>query len=279
MLSHFDKKNQKFLIGLKSLLLLASSAFVLSGISSFETITHAQVGESLVGQQKFVRDPHPFATIEAALDYGRREFDPKVHKEFYVNWDEKGYYVIDWELQEPVAEEPEEPETPENRTVHVVQAGEYLWLIAQKYGVSLDQLRAWNQLTTDELYVGQELVVGPQEQEPMPDIPDSSYYHHVKKGEYLWLIAQMHGVSVQDLRDWNELTTDELYVGQVLIVDPSVLYVPETKYRMHHVQEGETLYSIAKHYMNTVEEIRQLNGLTSNYLYVGQELIVTDYDA
>lgn len=277
MLSHFDKKNQKFTIGLKSLLLLASSAFVLSGISSFETIAHAQVGESLVGQQKFVRDPHPFATIEEALKYGRQEFDPQVHKEFYVNWDEKGYYVIDWELIDPVAEDPEEPELPEKRPIHVVQAGEYLWLIAQKYGITLDELREWNQLTTDELYVGQELVVGPQEQEPMPDIPDASYYHHVKAGEYLWLISQMHGVSVQDLRDWNELTTDELYVGQVLIVDPKVLEEPETKYLIHDVQEGETLYSIAKKYKNTIEEIRQLNDLTSNYIYVGQELVVTYY--
>ncbi len=88
----------------------------------------------------------------------------------------------------------------------------------------------------------------------------------VQPGDTLWSIAQAHNMTVQQLKDLNGLTGDDIYPGQVLIVSGAAVY--------HTVQAGETLWGIAQMYSTTVDVIKSLNGLTSDVIQPGQRLRV-----
>ena len=89
----------------------------------------------------------------------------------------------------------------------------------------------------------------------------------VKKGDTLWSIAQAHNMTVQQLKDLNGLTGDDIFPGQVLIVSGGgAVY--------HTVKSGETLWGIAQQYNTTVNAIKSLNGLTGDTIQPGQKLRV-----
>ncbi|WP_016959116.1 N-acetylmuramoyl-L-alanine amidase [Enterovibrio norvegicus] len=97
--------------------------------------------------------------------------------------------------------------------LHIVGRGEYLGKIASKYGVTVASIRSANKLRSDELAVGQKLkVVG---------IKPKNKQHKVKRGEYLGKIASNYGVTVDSIRNVNKLRSDELAVGQTLIIPGS----------------------------------------------------------
>ncbi|MGF1637753.1 MAG: LysM peptidoglycan-binding domain-containing protein [Cyclobacteriaceae bacterium] len=109
----------------------------------------------------------------------------------------------------------------------------------------------------------------------------------VRSGDVLGSIAQRHGVSVSDLRSWNNINGNLIRVGQKINVwqpasqiaksQPSKpsppLIINGQKY--HVVQSGDTLWDISKKYENlTIDRIRQLNNLPDNKIKPGQKLIV-----
>jgi LysM repeat protein len=163
---------------------------------------------------------------------------------------------------------------------HVVQRGETLFRIAQRYGVSVQDLRRWNQLSTNQIRVGQRLRIRPPKAEET-SAPDSGAFlvHVVQPGETLFRIAQRYGVRVQEIRSWNGLTDDRLRVGQQLRVrSPASIPTsepgsPETgAERYHIVQPGETLYSIARRYGISPEQLQESNALSDPTLRPGQRL-------
>lgn len=95
---------------------------------------------------------------------------------------------------------------------HVVQRGEYLGKIATKYKVSVDAIKRENSLKSDTLKLGQKLKITVS----LKDQPLRK--HTVKRGEFLGKIASNYGVSVASLREANNLRSDQLAVGQVLII-------------------------------------------------------------
>lgn len=104
--------------------------------------------------------------------------------------------------------------------------------------------------------------------------PESANYYVVKKGDTLYKIANKYNLSVDELKKLNNLSSDNLNIGQKLIVSaetnlPSNIYI---------VEKGDTLYSIASAYGISVQELKELNGLTTNGIYIGQELIVPTAD-
>ncbi|WP_412069824.1 LysM peptidoglycan-binding domain-containing protein [Rubrivirga sp. IMCC43871] len=105
---------------------------------------------------------------------------------------------------------------------HAVQRGEYLLAVARQYGMSLADLRALNPGVGDNLAVGQRLRVSGT---PAPPVaasrraaPARPTTHRVRSGEHLTGLAQRYGVTVRELRDWNDLSSDVLQVGQRLRV-------------------------------------------------------------
>ena len=185
-------------------------------------------------------------------------------------------------------EEPEEPEPdpeePEDN-IYVVQSGDYLYGIANQFGISVQDIIDWNDLESDFLQVGQELIVvdpsngeEPEEPDPDPEEPDDNIYI-VQSGDYLYRIANDFGITVDNLIDWNNLESNSLFVGQELIVvdpddgseepdpgDPEdIIYV---------VEAGDYLYRIAAEFGVTVQDIIDWNNLESDALQVGDELII-----
>ncbi|WP_338486963.1 LysM peptidoglycan-binding domain-containing protein [Ruoffia tabacinasalis] len=117
-------------------------------------------------------------------------------------------------------EEPDpDPEEPEDN-IYIVQSGDYLYRIANDFGITVDNLIDWNNLESNSLFVGQELiVVDPDDgsEEPDPGDPEDIIYV-VEAGDYLYRIAAEFGVTVQDIIDWNNLESDALQVGDELII-------------------------------------------------------------
>ena len=108
----------------------------------------------------------------------------------------------------PVVSNPVETKT----VTHVVQKGDYLGKIAARYKVSVADIKRENKLKSDTLKLGQKLKITVS----MKDQPLRK--HKVQRGEFLGKIASKYGVSVSSLRKANNLRSDELAIGQVLII-------------------------------------------------------------
>jgi membrane-bound lytic murein transglycosylase D len=109
---------------------------------------------------------------------------------------------------------------------HYVKSGENLALIAKKYGCSVEDIRAWNNIKGNTIYPKQKLKVGEkQEAEPAQKTVEVNgtggikyVYHTVKKGDTLWGISQQYkGTSIEEIRKLNDMgSSSRLQVGQKL---------------------------------------------------------------
>jgi len=102
-------------------------------------------------------------------------------------------------------------------------------------------------------------------------------YYKVKSGDTLWSIARNFGVSVNELKEVNNLVSNALSIGQLLYIPKEETEIVEQK--IYTVKSGDTLYGIAKKYNLDVNELKEINNLTSNNLSIGQKLIVSKVPA
>ena len=150
-----------------------------------------------------------------------------------------------------------------NDTYYVVKSGDTLWSIARKYNLSVNELKSLNNLSSNVLSIGQRLIVGKQ----------SSNDYVVSAGDTLWAIARKFNVSVDDIKSLNNLSSNNLSIGMTLKIPPySNKKNEETN--VYVVKSGDSLWSIARMFNSTVDEIKSLNGLKSNVLSIGQRLVV-----
>ena len=157
------------------------------------------------------------------------------------------------------------PSLPESGNYYVVQNGDSLWKIANKYGITVNELKSLNGLTSNNLTVGQILEV------PGSSSSASGTYT-VKSGDSLWKIANEYGITVNELKSLNDLTSDILSIGQVLKIPSSSS--SNNSGSTYTVKAGDSLWNIANQYGITVDELKNLNNLTSNTLSIGQILKV-----
>ena len=109
---------------------------------------------------------------------------------------------------------PEPGSTQQETVTHRVRRGDTLGEIAQRYGVSTQDVMAWNGLSSSRIMPGQRLEIRAADSGSAPRV------HVVQRGQNLSVIAQVHGVSVRQLRQWNDLSSDNIYPGQRLVVSP-----------------------------------------------------------
>lgn len=102
--------------------------------------------------------------------------------------------------------------------LHHVKKGDTLWKIANKYGVSVEQIKKWNRLSSDMIYVDDILKIKERMKEGH-EHGGKEKVHHVKKGDTLWKIAKEYGLSVDDIKKWNNLASDMIYENQQLKID------------------------------------------------------------
>lgn len=114
--------------------------------------------------------------------------------------------------------------------IHKVKKGETLYAIARKYKISIDDIYKLNtKFDYANIKVGQEIVVGydKQKEGKVIYVPDEDKYtnpsnndiHFVRKGETLYSISRKHGISVSDLKKYNNLTSNAIEIGQKLKLD------------------------------------------------------------
>ena len=142
--------------------------------------------------------------------------------------------IIDAKKQEEEKRRIEELRKREE-VIHTVRSGEVLGLIAQRYKVSIHDIKSWNNLKRDMIYVGQKLSIQSNKpsssKEPKVEEPTAKesntdsgnsqskeVSYTVKSGDSLWLIAQKYpGVSAENIMEWNNIGSD-LSPGQKLTI-------------------------------------------------------------
>ena len=178
---------------------------------------------------------------------------------------------------------------------YTVQAGDTLYSIARRSGMSLNTLLSINGLSQSSVIrPGQTLSVsGNASQATATQVSYQSAgstsgngTYTVKAGDTLYRIAYNHGISLTTLLSINGLSeTSTIRPGQQLVVSGSAKATTSTTKATtvsystgastHTVQAGDTLFRIAKNNGLTLSELRALNGLTSNTIRVGQVLKVS----
>ncbi len=149
-----------------------------------------------------------------------------------------------------------------DKNIYTVKKGDSLWLIANKNGVSVDDIKNANNLTSNTLQIGQILII------PGKKTSTKEITYVVKKGDSLWLIANKFDTTVEKIKSVNNLTNNTLQIGQILTIPSS------TEFFTYTVKKGDNLWLIAKNYNTTVDNIKKLNNLTSNTLQINQKLIL-----
>lgn len=156
----------------------------------------------------------------------------------------------------------------EEENIYIVQKGDSLYSIANKYNTTVEELKRINNLTSNILSIGQVLKL-PSDKANNVEKEENTISYTVQKGDSLYSIARKYDTTIDRIKDLNNLTTNLLSIGQVLLIPTDTNL--ETTYT---VKKGDSLYSIAKKYNTTVDRLKQLNNLTSNLLSIGQILIV-----
>lgn len=150
---------------------------------------------------------------------------------------------------------------PLGSNYYTVKSGDSLWSISRKFGVSVNELKKVNNLSSNLLSIGQNLII------PGKKNNTSSNEYVVKKGDTLYGIANKYNVSVNNLKSYNNLSTDSLSIGQKI-------KIPDNKVNSNEyvVKSGDSLYSISRKYGVSVDELMSVNNLKSTVLSVGQVL-------
>ncbi|MBT2574009.1 LysM peptidoglycan-binding domain-containing protein [Bacillus sp. ISL-51] len=191
--------------------------------------------------------------------------------------------------------------TSTTKSVYTVKSGDSLWLIANDFKMSVQELKKLNGLTSDLIRAGQKLKVsgkvsssteqtknnsGSSSNNNSSKNSSSSGTYKVKLGDSLWKIANSVNMTIAELKVLNNLKTDTIYVNQVLKTKGTASSGNkpsnnnnsnnnQTQTSTYTVKSGDSLWKIANAYNMTVQQIRTNNRLTSDVLQVGQVLKLT----
>ena len=156
---------------------------------------------------------------------------------------------------------PKDKVVDNSNDTYTVKSGDTLWTIAKNNNLTVNELKSLNNLTSNLLSVGQVLII-----KKNSNSNKNSYV--VKPGDTLYSISNKYNISVDDLKESNNLTNNTLSIGQLLII-PN-----KEQYKVYTVKSGDTLYRIAIIFGTTVDKLKVINNLNSNTLNVGQKLLI-----
>lgn len=176
-----------------------------------------------------------------------------------------------------------------NPTFYTVKKGDSLYSISKKTGVSIIDLLDYNGLSSTILQIGQILSLVPKDNNNEEIVIMPVYENYVvKKGDSLYSIATKYKISVDQIKKDNNLKSNLLSIGQVLKIKVGEetfgieecfgdnVVTPTKKYLNYTVKKGDSLYSIARNYNTSVDNIKRLNNLVSNVLQIGQILKIKE---
>jgi membrane-bound lytic murein transglycosylase D len=172
-------------------------------------------------------------------------------------------------------------------TKYKVKRGESLSTIADKFDVTIAQIRSWNNLRSNKIAAGQILNI--KNSDALTSLGDNNSKklvnansYTIKKGDTIEEIAQKNNVSVEDIKKWNNLTTDKINAGETLSLLPNNKKVKDKSIEKitnsassYVVKKGDSIGKIAAKFNVSIKDIQNWNNLTGTKISVGQELVVS----
>ena len=171
---------------------------------------------------------------------------------------------------------------------HKVRRGETLGLIAAKYGVSVNQIRDWNNISGNKIMSGASLKIysdgitdyANTNETRVTNSNTNLYKYRVKRGDTISEIAEKFGVSVPLIRKWNKISGNNIVAGRTLKIyssSNSSSYGDKTtksssNVNYYKVKSGDTIGEIAEKYGVRVSDIQRWNDMNSNKILVGETL-------
>jgi len=171
---------------------------------------------------------------------------------------------------------------------HRIRSGESLSSIASRYGVSVSQIKEWNNLKSNHLVRGKKLVIYSGDNKKFANNNSGSNgtgritKYKVKRGESLGKIAEKFGVTTLQLRKWNLLNSNKVLAGKVLTVhgkdnassmgDNTTR--KESNIMRYTIKSGDTIGKIAEMFKVSVSDIKNWNNLKTNKLISGKALAI-----
>lgn len=156
-------------------------------------------------------------------------------------------------------------EAAEHTTTHIVSAKDTLYSLSNRYNMTVSELQRLNGLNSNRIKRGQTLEV----KQTAQTTQQNNTTHTVAPSDTLYNIANRYEMTVSELKQLNQLSSNNITLGQTLNVNGSA----QTN-QTHTVQPGDTLYNISNRYGLTVEELKTKNNNPSNHIQLGQELQV-----
>ena len=186
--------------------------------------------------------------------------------------------------------------TTNTGSTYTVKAGESVWSVANKNGISMDQLIQWNNIKNNFIYPGQQLIVkggsaatstntSSTTTATTPSTPNTSNttstastgdtIYTVKAGESVWGVANKHNITMDQLIQWNNIKNNFIYPGQQVIVKKGTTQsAPTTGQKTYTVKAGESVWGVADSHGITMNQLIEWNNIKNNFIYPGQQLIV-----
>lgn len=194
------------------------------------------------------------------VEYGFIDDTPQQNQFLNNNYKELAEAVIKSILE--YKNLPYSPPKTNSQINYIVKKGDTLYSIAQRYNITVDELKKQNQLSTNQLTIGQSLI-----------LPSTSFVTYtVQKGDTLYKIASQYNTTVDILKKINNLSSNILSIGQkIKLPSTEIINIPASL-ETYTVKSGDTLYSIAKKFDTTVDKIKSQNSLNADALTVGQML-------
>jgi len=188
-----------------------------------------------------------------------------------------------------------------------IKSGDNLGSIANKFDVTVTNLKKWNQLKGNYISAGKKLkIITPESivkktvsspekenvsEEKITSAPDKNAEYKVQGGDNLGYIAKKFGITIADLKNWNHLNNSKLSIGQILLVAKKEIAVSGNKAQKNHsfninpietsqreeisyyVQKGDSLYTIAKKYPGvSASDIKKWNNMETDRIKPGMKL-------
>lgn len=187
--------------------------------------------------------------------------------------------------------EKEEKTKTDAENYYIVEKGDNLKAIALKFNVSVEQLKEWNNLNTDQILLGSKLQLAQnsEQQETIEESPTFVEYK-IEKGDNLSLIAKKFNTTIDKIKEWNKLEDNTVKVGNSLkIVKPEdqnqqvVLHKNNAKQKTtsknqstYMVRKGDSLFSIAQKFPGvSVADLKRLNGIRNGNIKPGMKLKIS----
>ena len=170
-------------------------------------------------------------------------------------------------------------------SLYEIQSGDTLSRIALEYGLTIETIKTYNQMTSDLIVAGETIklpVIGPFGTYASLDQTNKpSRIHTVKRGDTLGKIASQYGVPVKQLRIVNRLSSDLIKIGEQLHLPTPKFQENQTQTAganqsrlVHRVRYGESLWSISKLYDVDLSELKQWNKIQNDSLILPNQRIV-----